>query len=297
MPFEESSKRRCRPAWIKVRASWGDEFLKTHEVLRTCAVRTVCVAGECPNIGECWGKRYAAFMLMGDICTRACKFCAVKTGAPNALDGEEPRNVANAVAALALKHVVLTSVTRDDLEDGGAQHYVDCIMQIRNKSPLTTIEILTPDFLHQKSAIDKIIRAVPEVFNHNIDTVPSLYKKVRPGGNYSHALALLAKVKRDNRSIFTKSGIMLGLGENEAEVIQVMDDLSAASVDFMTISQYLPPTLDHLDVDRYVSLEEFHYYKRIALARGFSRVAAGPLVRSSYHAEEDFSELRKHKIE
>jgi lipoic acid synthetase len=252
----------------------------------------VCEEAACPNIGECWGKRHATFMIMGDTCTRACAFCNVRTGRPDALDLSEPKRVASAVAALDLTHVVVTSVDRDDLADGGAAHFAATIRAIRSAAPSASIEVLTPDFLHKEGALEIVLATRPDVFNHNMETVPSLYRRVRAGANYAHSLCLLNRAKELDPSLFTKSGIMLGLGENEAEVLELMDDLREANVDFLTIGQYLQPTRKHAAIDRFVTPEEFETYRRAGLAKGFLLVAASPLTRSSYHAGEDFARLR-----
>ncbi len=253
---------------------------------------TVCEEAGCPNIGECWTKKHATMMIMGDTCTRACSFCNVKTGLPAPLDAEEPEKVANAVAKLGLRHVVITSVDRDDLADGGAQHFVEVIEAIRRRSPGTTIEILTPDFLRKDGALEKVVEARPDVFNHNLETVPRLYLGIRPGARYFHSLRLLQRVKDLDPTIFTKSGIMVGLGEAREEVLQVMDDMRSASIDFLTVGQYLQPTRKHAAIDRFVTPEEFKSYERIARTKGFLLVSASPLTRSSYHADEDFARLR-----
>ena len=253
---------------------------------------TVCEEAGCPNIGECWSQKHATFMIMGDTCTRACSFCNVKTGLPNALDADEPRRVAEATAQMGLKHVVITSVDRDDLADGGAEHFAEVIRQIRKAAPGTTIEILTPDFLRKPGAAEIVIDAKPDVFNHNLETVPRLYLSIRPGARYYHSLRLLERVKERDPSQFTKSGIMVGLGETREEVMQVMDDMRSAGIDFLTIGQYLQPTRKHAAIERYVTPEEFKGYETIARAKGFLMVSATPLTRSSYHAGEDFEKLR-----
>ena len=281
-----------KPAWIRVRAPGAHEFDATRKVLRAHRLTTVCEEAACPNIGECWGKRHATFMLMGDICTRACAFCNVATGKPGALDAGEPKRVAQAVAALDLAHVVVTSVDRDDLADGGAAHFAATIATIRNARPATSIEVLTPDFLRKEGALEIVLDAAPDVFNHNVETVPSLYRRIRPGADYRHSLDLLARAKELNPFVFTKSGMMVGLGETRDQVIAVVDDLRAASVDFLTIGQYLQPTRKHAAIDRFVTPEEFHAYRRIAEEKGFLLVASSPLTRSSYHAVEDFARLK-----
>ena len=281
-----------KPAWIRVRAPGARAFEATRAVLREHRLATVCEEAACPNIGECWEKRHATVMIMGDTCTRACAFCNVRTGRPGALDPSEPARVAQAVAALGLAHVVVTSVDRDDLADGGAAHFAATICAIREARPLTSVEILTPDFLRKEGAIEIVLGNPPDVFNHNVETVPSLYRRIRPGADYRHSLALLARAKELAPGIFTKSGLMAGLGETREEVLAVMDDLRAASVDFLTIGQYLQPTRKHAAIDRFVTPEEFQSYKRIAEEKGFLLVASSPLTRSSYHAVEDFARLK-----
>ena len=273
-------------------ADVGKTYQETRKIMRDNNLSTVCEEAACPNIGECWSKKHATMMIMGEICTRACSFCNVATGKPNALDPFEPTNVAAAVAKLGLNHVVITSVDRDDLDDGGAAHFAEVIRATREMSPRTTIEILTPDFLRKEGALEVVVAAKPDVFNHNLETVPRLYGEVRPGARYFHSLRLLDQVKRIDPTIFTKSGIMVGLGEGKEEVLQVMDDLRAADVDFMTIGQYLQPTPKHHVIDRFVTPDEFGQYKTMALAKGFLVVASTPLTRSSYHADEDFKQLR-----
>jgi len=281
-----------RPNWIRVKAPVSKEFKSTHDLIRKAKLNTVCEEAACPNIGECWSKKHATVMILGSTCTRACSFCNIKTGKPDLLDPHEPERLATAIAELGLEHVVITSVDRDDLDDGGASHFVESILRIRKTSPNTTIEVLTPDFLRKDGAMDLVVRAKPDVYNHNIETVPSLYHNIRPGARYFHSLNLLFKVKQLDPSIFTKSGIMVGLGETKEEVLQVMDDLKAAQVDFLTIGQYLQPTPKHAPVLRYVTPDEFNYYERIARAKGFLMVSASPLTRSSYHAGEDFQKLK-----
>ncbi len=281
-----------KPAWIRVKAPTSETYHETRKIMRDNNLSTVCEEAACPNIGECWSKRHATMMIMGEICTRACAFCNVATGKPNALDPFEPTNVAAAVAKLGLKHVVITSVDRDDLDDGGAAHFAEVIRATREVSPETTIEILTPDFLRKEGALEVVVAARPDVFNHNLETVPRLYGEVRPGARYFHSLRLLDEVKRLDPTIFTKSGIMVGLGEGKEEVLQVMDDLRSADVDFMTIGQYLQPTPKHHAIDRFVTPDEFGHYKKMALSKGFLVVASTPLTRSSYHADEDFAQLR-----
>ncbi len=282
-----------KPAWIRVKAPVSPEYHATRKIVRENNLHTVCEEAACPNIGECWEKRHATMMIMGGICTRACAFCNVATGKPGALDPFEPTNVARAVADLGLEHVVVTSVDRDDLEDGGAEHFARTIRAIREAAPGTTIEVLTPDFLRKEGAVEVVVEARPDVFNHNLETVPRLYPEVRPGARYFHSLRLLDQVKRLDPAMFTKSGLMVGLGESREEVLQVMDDLRAAEVDFLTIGQYLQPTPKHHVVDRFVTPEEFKQYEAMAYGKGFLMVSATPLTRSSYHAGEDFARLRQ----
>lgn len=281
-----------KPDWIRVKAPTGAAYQKTRDIVRENKLVTVCEEAACPNMGECWQQRHATFMILGGTCTRACSFCNVATGLPGPLDREEPASVARAVAQMGLAHVVVTSVDRDDLEDGGAQHFVETIARIRASSPETTIEILTPDFLRKPGAAERVIDAAPDVFNHNLETVPRLYLQIRPGARYYHSLRLLERVKERNSKLFTKSGLMVGLGESRAEIIQVMDDMRTAGVDFLTIGQYLQPTRKHAAIDRYWTPEEFKGLHTIALAKGFLMVSASPLTRSSHHAGEDFLKLR-----
>ncbi len=281
-----------KPAWIRVKAPTSPVFKETHGVVRQNNLVTVCEEAGCPNIGECWSKKHASFMILGDTCTRACAFCNVRTGMPGPVDPNEPDGVAKAVAAMELEHVVITSVDRDDLADGGAQHFADVIGAIREKSPRTTIEVLTPDFLRKKGALDIVVTAKPDVFNHNLETVPSNYLTVRPGARYFHSIRLLQQVKEQDPSMFTKSGIMVGLGEKRNEVLQLMDDLRSADVDFLTIGQYLQPTKKHHPVISFVTPDEFKAYETIAYAKGFLKVSASPLTRSSHHAGEDFADLK-----
>jgi lipoic acid synthetase len=281
-----------RPAWIRVKAPTLATYHETLKIIRENNLRTVCEEAACPNIGECWSKKHATMMIMGAVCTRACTFCNVATGKPDALDPLEPTNVGTAVARLGLAHVVITSVDRDDLADGGAGHFAAVIQAIREAAPTTTIEVLTPDFLHKAGADETVVAAKPDVFNHNLETVPRLYASVRPGARYFNSLRLLDRVKQLDPAMFTKSGIMVGLGESRGEVLQVMDDLRAAGVDFLTIGQYLQPTPKHHVVDRFVTLEEFKSFESIAYAKSFLMVSASPLTRSSYHAGEDFARLR-----
>jgi lipoic acid synthetase len=285
-----------KPPWIRVKAPGAREFDATRAVLRRNRLVTVCEEAACPNIGDCWDKRHATFMIMGDTCTRACAFCNVRTGKPGALDAGEPTRVAEAIAALRLAHVVVTSVDRDDLADGGAAHFATTIRAIRQACPATSIEVLTPDFLRKDGAIEIVLDAKPDVFNHNIETVPSLYRRIRPGADYRASLNLLKRAKALDPRMFTKSGIMVGLGEEAAEVHQVMDDLRAAAVDFLTIGQYLQPTRKHAAVHRFITPEEFDAYKRIAEAKGFLLVASSPLTRSSHHAGEDFARLKAARL-
>lgn len=282
-----------KPAWIRVKAPGSPVYHETRRIMRENALHTVCEEAGCPNIGECWSKRHATVMIMGDICTRACAFCNVRTGVPGPLDPEEPAHVARAVARLGLAHVVVTSVDRDDLADGGAGHFAATIRAIRDASPATTIEVLTPDFLRKPGAIETVVEARPDVFNHNLETVPSLYLSIRPGARYFASLRLLQRAKELDPGLFTKSGLMVGLGEKRHEVLQVMDDLRAADVDFLTIGQYLQPTRKHAPIDRFVPPEEFASLASAAKAKGFLLVAASPLTRSSYHAGEDFERLKK----
>jgi lipoic acid synthetase len=281
-----------KPDWIRVKAPVSKGYAETREIVKSHKLVTVCEEAGCPNIGECWDKKHATFMIMGEICTRACAFCNVATGIPTALDPDEPARVAHAVKQMGLSHVVITSVDRDDLADGGAQHFADVIRAIRAATPSTTIEILTPDFLRKDGALEIVVAAKPDVFNHNLETVPSNYLTVRPGARYFHSIRLLQRVKELDPSIFTKSGIMVGLGEERNEVLQLMDDLRAADVDFLTIGQYLQPTRKHHPVVRYVTPDEFKAYETIAYAKGFLMVSASPLTRSSHHAGDDFAKLR-----
>lgn len=284
-----------KPDWIRVRAPQSEGYMNTRDLMRKNRLNTVCEEAACPNIGECWAQGHATVMILGSVCTRACAFCNIDTGQPDPVDPEEPHNLAMAVGKLGLNHVVITSVDRDDLEDGGANHFAQCIEYLRTTAPETTIEILTPDFMRKDFAIKIIADARPDVFNHNIETVPSLYRSIRPGARYFNSLHLLKTVKELNPSIFTKSGLMVGLGETKDEVIQVMDDLRSADVDFITIGQYLQPTPRHAEVDRYVTPDEFEYYTRVAKTKGFLMVSASPLTRSSYHAGEDFKKMREER--
>ncbi|WP_371253440.1 lipoyl synthase [Orientia tsutsugamushi] len=286
-----------RPSWLRVKAPFSDEYQSTNELIKSLKLNTVCKEAACPNIGECWSKKHATVMILGSICTRACAFCNVSTGKPEQVDEYEPYRLSEAVMKLGLKHVVITSVDRDDLSDGGASHFAKCITYIRERSPSTSIEVLTPDFLRKHDAWKIVAKARPDVYNHNIETVPSLYLKVRPGARYYNSLNLLHQVKIFDSSIFTKSGIMVGLGETKHEVLQVMDDLRAAEVDFLTIGQYLRPSARHIDVDRYVTPDEFDYYARVAKSKGFLMVFASPLTRSSYHAGEHFEKLKQMRLQ
>ena len=282
-----------KPIWIRTKISDTQNYFKTKKIINKKKLHTVCEEANCPNISECWSKKHATFMIMGDTCTRACGFCNVKTGKPNSLDLFEPLKVAMATKELNLKHVVITSVDRDDLEDGGADHFAKVVQETRKHNDNTTIEVLTPDFLRKGDAYKKVVNANPDVFNHNIETVPSLYRQVRPGSKYLASINLLKSIKEINNKIFTKSGIMLGLGESKNEILQVMDDLLSANVDFLTIGQYLQPTTKHHPLNRYVHPHEFKELKEIALSKGFLIVASSPLTRSSYHADEDFSKMKK----
>lgn len=281
-----------KPDWIRVKAPVSAGYFATQTIMRDNGLHTVCEEAGCPNIGECWEKKHATFMIMGDTCTRACAFCNVKTGLPGPLDASEPEHVADATAKLGLAHIVVTSVDRDDLADGGAKHFADTIRAIRTRCPQTTIEVLTPDFLRKDGALELVVEASPDVFNHNLETVPSLYVTVRPGARYFHSLRLLQRVKELDPGAFTKSGIMVGLGEERNEVLQVMDDLRSAGVDFLTIGQYLQPTRKHHEVKRFVPPDEFKALETIAYSKGFLMVAASPLTRSSHHAGEDFARLK-----
>jgi lipoic acid synthetase len=282
----------AKPAWIRVRAPGARAFEATRAILRGHRLHTVCEEAACPNIGECWGKRHATIMILGDTCTRACAFCNVRTGRPGPPDPSEPERVGRAIADLELAHVVVTSVDRDDLPDGGAAQFAGTITAIRERAPATSIEVLTPDFLHKEGALDTVMAARPEIFNHNLETVPSLYRRIRPGARYAHSLSLLQRAKALDGRVFTKSGIMLGLGETPAEVLELIDDLRAADVDFLTLGQYLQPTRKHAAIDRFVTPEEFVAFRDAAEAKGFLLVAASPLTRSSYHAAEDFARLK-----
>ncbi len=281
-----------KPEWIRVKAPGSAVYAETQKIVRENKLVTVCEEAGCPNIGECWSKKHATFMIMGDTCTRACAFCNVKTGLPDALDNEEPLRVGEAVARMGLNHCVITSVDRDDLLDGGAEHFVQTIKAIRNATIETTIEILTPDFLKKDGALERVVESGPDVFNHNLETVPALYLKIRPGARYFHSLRLLQRVKELDKNMFTKSGIMVGLGETREQVMQVMDDMRSAGIDFITIGQYLQPSRKHAAIDRFVTPEEFKSYETTAYAKGFLMVASSPLTRSSHHAGDDFARLR-----
>lgn len=285
-----------KPSWIRAKAPGaGPEagvYAETKKIIKDNNLVTVCEEAACPNIGECWSQRHATMMIMGEICTRACAFCNVSTGMPLPLDTDEPARVADAVAKLGLRHIVITSVDRDDLDDGGAQHFADTIYAIRANSPETSIEILTPDFLRKEGALEIVVEARPDVFNHNLETTPRLYLNIRPGARYFHSMRLLQRVKEIDPTIFTKSGIMVGLGESREEVMQVMDDMRSADIDFITIGQYLQPTRKHAPIDRFVTPEEFESYATMARAKGFLMVSATPLTRSSHHADEDFAKLK-----
>jgi lipoic acid synthetase len=285
-----------KPDWIRSKLSNSKEFFLTKTIVNNNNLVTVCQEANCPNITECWSERHATFMIMGDTCTRACAFCNVKTGIPVKLDQLEPVKIAEAVKKLNLKHVVITSVDRDDLDDGGSEHFYETINQTRKQNPNTTIEVLTPDFLRKGDAYKRVLDANPDVFNHNIETVPSLYLKVRPGSRYFSSLELLKNAKQVNKNIFTKSGIMVGLGESRDEILQVMDDLKAADVDFLTIGQYLQPSTKHYPLDRYYTPKEFDDLGTIAKAKGFLLVSSSPLTRSSYHADEDFAKLQQNRL-
>lgn len=291
-PLKAETPQPRKPPWIRVKAPTSAGYGETLRLMRAHGLHTVCEEAACPNIGECWSRGHVTVMILGDICTRACAFCNVKTGRPGVVDALEPENLALSVASMGLKHVVVTSVDRDDLDDGGAAQFVRCIERIREAAPGTTIEVLTPDFRNKEGALEAVIAARPDVFNHNLETVPRLYRTIRPGARYFHSLRLLDQAKKLDPTIFTKSGIMVGLGEERREVLQVMDDQRSADVDFLTIGQYLRPTPRHAPVDRYVTPEEFEDYRRLALARGFLMVASSPLTRSSYHADRDFAALR-----
>ena len=285
-----------KPSWIRSKLTNSQEFFLTKTIVNQYNLKTVCQEANCPNITECWSKRHATFLIMGETCTRACAFCDVATGKPKPLDFLEPIKIANAVKKLNLKHAVITSVDRDDLDDGGASHFNEVIKETKKINPTTTIEVLTPDFLRKGDSYKKVIESKPDVFNHNIETVPGLYRKVRPGSRYFASLELLKNVKKIDKNIFTKSGLMVGLGENKDEIFQVMDDLISAQVDFLTIGQYLQPSVKHHPLDRYYKPDEFKELELIAKSKGFLLVSSSPLTRSSYHADKDFAELKKNRI-
>jgi lipoic acid synthetase len=298
-PIDQPTERPARtpkPDWIRVKAPNSPAYAETKRLMRSLNLNTVCEEAACPNIGECWTQKHATVMILGSVCTRACAFCNVATGKPDLLDPHEPDHVAEAVAQLGLEHIVITSVDRDDLDDGGAAHFVSVIEKIRAAAPKTTIEILTPDFLRKPGAIETVAAASPDVYNHNLETVPRLYATVRPGARYFNSLKLLDTAKRTNPTLFTKSGLMVGLGETKEEVYQVMDDLRSANVDFLTIGQYLQPTPKHAKVERFVPPDEFADMARMARGKGFLMVSASPLTRSSYHAGEDFERLKAARI-
>ena len=285
-----------KPSWIRVKAPTSKFFKSTNKILKNKKIITVCEEAACPNISECWQKKHATFMILGDICTRACAFCNIKTGKPGFVDKEEPTKIAEAVSELGLEHVVVTSVDRDDLNDGGAEHFTLVISSIRKLNPSCTVEILTPDFHKKPKALDILSNELPDVFNHNLETVPRLYLNIRPGSRYFVSLKLLADIKRLNPKVFTKSGLMVGLGETKDEIYQVMDDLRAADVDFITIGQYLPPTPKHAKLEKFITPKEFDEYKQMAVAKGFLMVASSPLTRSSYHASEDFRVMQQNRV-
>jgi len=286
-----------KPEWIRVKAPTSNGYGETRRLMREHNLHTVCEEAACPNIGECWDRKHATVMILGDICTRACAFCNVATGKPGAVDPMEPENVGLTAAKMRLKHMVITSVDRDDLPDGGAGQFVSCIERVRQLSPDTTVEVLTPDFRHKDGALDRVAEAKPDVFNHNLETVPRLYPTIRPGARYYHSLKILDRAKALEPTLFTKSGIMVGLGEERLEVLQVMDDLRSAGVDFLTIGQYLQPTPRHAAVERFVKPDEFEEYKSIGESKGFLLVASSPLTRSSYHADRDFEDLRASRLD
>lgn len=293
---KKNHQKLQKPDWIRVKAPNSPEYHATYDLMRKYNLNTVCEEAACPNIGECWQKKHATVMILGSVCTRACAFCNVKTGRPDLLDPHEPEHLAEVAVKLGLNHMVITSVDRDDLDDGGATHFANCIEAVRKASPATTIEVLTPDFLRKEGAIEIVVAAKPDVYNHNIETVPRLYRSIRPGARYFNSLNLLKKVKELDPNMFTKSGCMVGLGEDKEEILQLMDDLRAAEVDFMTIGQYLQPTPRHANVDRFVTPDEFRFYEKIARAKGFLMVSASPLTRSSYHAGDDFEKMRAARV-
>ncbi len=293
--LETKEPKLKRPDWIRVKAPVTEGYKNTRELMRSNNLHTVCEEAACPNIGECWDKKHATVMILGSVCTRACTFCNVDTGRPDLLDPHEPDNLAIAVGEMGLNHVVVTSVDRDDLDDGGAEHFARCITRIKETSPNTTIEVLTPDFRGKENALEMVVAAKPDVFNHNIETVPRLFRTICPGSRYFYSLNVLKRAKEIDPALFTKSGLMVGLGETKEDVIQVMDDMREADIDFITIGQYLQPTPKHAPLDRYVEPAEFDYYKRQAKAKGFLMVAASPLTRSSYHAGDDFAIMRENR--
>ena len=295
-PVTTPTTRTRKPPWIRAKFPGGPEVERLKRILRENHLHTVCEEASCPNLGECFGQGTATFMIMGDTCTRGCAFCNVKTGKPNKLDFLEPHKVSSAVKELNLNHVVITSVDRDDLDDGGANHFYEVILETRKKNPSTTIEVLTPDFLRKGDSYKKVIEAKPDVFNHNIETVPSLYRKVKPGSRYFASVELLKNAKKINKNIFTKSGLMVGLGENKDGILQVMDDLRSAEVDFLTIGQYLQPSVKHYPLNRYYHPDEFKELGTMAKSKGFLLVSSSPLTRSSYHADEDFAKLQKNRV-
>ncbi|NOZ41679.1 MAG: lipoyl synthase [Alphaproteobacteria bacterium] len=292
MKTENNNKNRRKPDWIRVKAPLSKGYSDTFRMMRELNLNTVCEQAACPNIGECWQKKHATVMILGDTCTRACRFCNIKTGKGNPVDPMEPENVAIAAGKMGLNHIVITSVDRDDLPDGGADQFVRVIQRLRTHAPDTTIEILTPDFRNKPGALEQVVAAKPDVFNHNLETVPRLYNYIRPGARYFHSLRLLDRVKELDPTIFTKSGIMVGLGESEAEVLQVMNDMRSADIDFITIGQYLQPTKQHVELVEYITPEQFSKYARRAKSKGFLHVASSPLTRSSHHAGEDFEQLK-----
>lgn len=296
--LQDKPQSKRKPKWIRVKAPTSPTFHETRKLMRELKLNTVCEEAACPNIGECWSQKHATVMILGDTCTRACAFCNIKTGMPNPIDPFEPRNTATAAAALGLEHIVITSVDRDDLPDGGSNQFVRVIEELREHTPSTTIEILTPDFRNKPNdALERIVEAGPDVFNHNLETVPRLYPTIRPGARYYHSLRLLERVKEANPAIFTKSGIMVGLSETRLEVHQVMDDMRSAGIDFLTIGQYLQPTPKHAEVEDFITPETFEAYAQMARAKGFLMVSASPLTRSSYHAGDDFAKLKKARLE
>lgn len=291
--LSQPEKTMPKPEWLKIKIAHNINFQETQGIVQKYKIPTVCEEALCPNIQECWKKKHATFMILGAICTRSCAFCNVVTGKPDQLDDTEPERLAHAVKTMDLEHVVITSVDRDDLEDGGAEHFAKCITLIKTHNPNTTIEVLTPDFRNKKNALEKVVKATPDIYNHNIETVPRLYQRIRPSARYFNSLNILYKVKTINPLIPTKSGIIVGMGEDTEEILQVMDDLREADVDFITIGQYLQPTKYHWPVHKYVTPEEFKLYEKLAISKGFKMVASGPFVRSSYHAKEDFLKLKE----